>query len=889
MADPRSDLLNSLKPFILSWIGEGMKGIGGGAPSPHDLNSSHHSGQLADAQAPQFLKTDGTRQLTGNMTVASGVKIDGVDISALAAASFLVLGHSGEMTGERTAAAGDGVAFDDGGAKASLTIRMRLATTSGLSFNSGGLQLDDSVAGNGLTIASKILAVGAGDGITVNTSNVALTTPGSLSVSSSNNATGSHTHAVTSSSNPGAAASLLATNSSGHLQLVSLALGVNGLVVGSNQLIVNNSRVGIGTDDPAKLLHVFAAGSDSQLRLSYDATNYTDIFTTSGGSLTVEPTGDVVFNPGGKDLLPFTAYDLNIGALSKKYLTVHAAELWVETLVAQNTMATIGGRILVGPTTILEADVNTSQTFVVVKHNQMQEDDVVYLEADGKVEFMKVTAAPTGSGPYTYTVQRNLDGSGANDWFAGDALFNTGQQNDGFIDIYSIRGVKSGSQAGPTIVGNVRQSATFNDWNEHWAIGNLNGIYGYGSDTYGFAAGKYATGHAWVAADQTNGFRIMHGNNQVARWFAGASGEFAAGDILIGRVAAEQDNLVIKSGGIALRVNTTERISLSSAGILTINDSTGAAVFTFDAADGAEFTKPLTLSASGGIYQGTGTFASPTTGLKLWNDGGIGRLTTYRNGNWQISLNATGNLIAGNGSVVLNRAGLSLAMFNNSGGSTPHPGVLTFNHDTINHGIYGWYQGADPVYGMYFFVGGNVGSKASIDLISAPASERSLIRIATNHMELDEGAPLITGSRAMGARVRRNTGQSASHQTWVSVSFTHARFDNFLETAHWSSTTNPTRLTCRNAGVYLIIGHLAWSNNSTGVRVAEIRVNGSNSICADSKPAHGETSTRHALSAIYNLNLNDYVELRGYQNSGGDLNIVVGEQFSPEFSMIRIA
>lgn len=51
------------------------------APSPHGLNSSHHTGTLADSQAPQFLKADGSRELTGDLAVSSGVTVDGVDIS----------------------------------------------------------------------------------------------------------------------------------------------------------------------------------------------------------------------------------------------------------------------------------------------------------------------------------------------------------------------------------------------------------------------------------------------------------------------------------------------------------------------------------------------------------------------------------------------------------------------------------------------------------------------------------------------------------------------------------------------------------------------------------------------------------------------------------------
>jgi hypothetical protein len=57
------------------------------------------------------------------------------------------------------------------------------------------------------------------------------------------------------------------------------------------------------------------------------------------------------------------------GTLSKKYLTLHAAELWVETLVAQNTMATIGGRVLVAPTNILATDLLAATTTITVKYN----------------------------------------------------------------------------------------------------------------------------------------------------------------------------------------------------------------------------------------------------------------------------------------------------------------------------------------------------------------------------------------------------------------------------------------------------------------------------------------------------------------------------------------
>lgn len=96
MANRASTEVDILWPYILKKLerialtsgsgGGSGTGLGGsGVPNPHGLNSSYHSGTLADTQAPQFLKIDGSRSLTGNLSVSSGITIDGVDLSVHAA------------------------------------------------------------------------------------------------------------------------------------------------------------------------------------------------------------------------------------------------------------------------------------------------------------------------------------------------------------------------------------------------------------------------------------------------------------------------------------------------------------------------------------------------------------------------------------------------------------------------------------------------------------------------------------------------------------------------------------------------------------------------------------------------------------------------------------
>ena len=324
---------------------------------------------------------------------------------------------------------------------------------------------------------------------------------------------------------------------------LNIVLSTTGdLVVNTDDLVVDTSagRVGIGTAAPGDTLDVVG-----NILLSGAARS---ILTSGSYNLTLAPGGDLLLNPTGNDVLPTAGYDINLGSLAFKYLTLHAAELWVETLVAQNTIATIGGRILVGPTTILTADLAPAGTSISVKHNQMAVGDIAYLEANGQVEFIRIETGPTGVGPYTYTVTRNLDGSGANQWYAGDALFNTGTTGDGFMDLYSVSGVLAG--AGPTIVGNVRNSNTYNDWDAHWAIGNLNGLYGYASDTYGVALGEYAATVSHLTIDSTDGIRFFSGTVTIISQWTGST-------ITIGPTSL--DHVVVTSTGIQLKDNTVVR------------------------------------------------------------------------------------------------------------------------------------------------------------------------------------------------------------------------------------------------------------------------------------------------------------------------------------------
>jgi len=381
---------------------------------------------------------------------------------------------------------------------------------------------------------------------------------------------------------------------------------------------------------------------------------------TTADNLTLAPVGDLELNPGGNDVLPGNNYDINLGALNLKYLTLHAAELWVETLVAQNTIATIGGRILVGPTTKLTSDVGVSDTTIYVEHNTLADGDTVYLEANSKIEFIEIDSTPGGVGPYSYTVIRDKDGSGANEWYAGDAVFNTGAADDGFMDIYSFTGM-DGASTGPTIVGNVRNSLTYNDWTEHWAIGNLNGLYGYGVDTYGLGLGEYGGDH--IVIDPSDGIRFRDSSNNVRAQLTG-------GAWTIGRVGASLSNVYIAAGAVQLRTNTTVNLELTTAGAIIIGDDSSGKYVTVDSGGIEMFANSIKVVDIDGT---TGDFVFgqvAASKANLFWDQSEGRLNFRTNTSAKLWIDTDGSLRAGGNMIMLDDTALHLV--SGSGGAATY-------------------------------------------------------------------------------------------------------------------------------------------------------------------------------------------------------------------------
>lgn len=326
-------------------------------------------------------------------------------------------------------------------------------------------------------------------------------------------------------------------------------------------------------------------------------------------------TGDITLAPAGGDVMPNVGGSVNLGSLTTKYGAVHASELWVESLVAADTMATIGGRVLVAPTTTLVADLTTSATTIHVKTNNLASGDRIVLQANGATEWMAVASSASGSaGDYSYTVTRNLDASGANAWSAGDAVLDTGTTGNGYIDLYSVAGLISGDTVGPTIVGNVRTGTTWNAVAPRWAIGNLDGLYGYSATTYGAAFGD--PDGAWLKIDASNGVRMGYATSN----YISLSTDGSAKLVLTTDQSSSTAGLVFKRDARSgFSFGTSDRVGLSLA------DYTGDEVLSLNnSVDGTGDSLPsvrsiIHINASGWNEASTGS-ATATAGLSLQSD-----------------------------------------------------------------------------------------------------------------------------------------------------------------------------------------------------------------------------------------------------------------------------
>lgn len=132
---------------------------------------------------------------------------------------------------------------------------------------------------------------------------------------------------------------------------------------------------------------------------------------------------------------------------------------------------------------------------------------------------------------------------------------------------------------------------------------------------------------------------------------------------------------------------------------------------------------------------------------------------------------------------------------------------------------------------------------------------------------------------AMFSQVWRSTNQTLADATLTAISFDSVIRD---DPACWAVGT-PTRLTIKLAGAYMITGQCSFNTSSTGRRLVLFYLNGGQ-INAQTTNGNSAAATHVSSTTIKYLAVGDYVEMYGYQNSGGNLSVLT-DVHSPMFGI----
>jgi hypothetical protein len=141
------------------------------------------------------------------------------------------------------------------------------------------------------------------------------------------------------------------------------------------------------------------------------------------------------------------------------------------------------------------------------------------------------------------------------------------------------------------------------------------------------------------------------------------------------------------------------------------------------------------------------------------------------------------------------------------------------------------------------------------------------------------------GGYTEGARVFNNSSQSLTAATTLYSDYDTEEYDT--DTIH-DDVTNTKRLTCKTAGKYLIggSGRIGGANAGATLNI-RIRLNGANLIAISQVPAIG-TNDYLNISTVFDLAVNDYLELGFTASAGTSMIVDTQAYYTPEFWMSRI-
>jgi len=191
------------------------------------------------------------------------------------------------------------------------------------------------------------------------------------------------------------------------------------------------------------------------------------------------------------------------------------------------------------------------------------------------------------------------------------------------------------------------------------------------------------------------------------------------------------------------------------------------------------------------------------------------------------------------------------------------------------NGIYTVNASGAPTRGLDFDTSAKVKGGMIIVVQEGTANTGKAFRI-TNTGTITIGTTALTFAEFgtlgsdIGAKITKSAVQSIANSTWTSLTWNEEVWDT--DGMH-DNVTNNERITIKTAGKYLCIFMTQWATSNAGDRYGRIRKNAEASTQqAATSLKNASAQSQETVSVIMDLAVDDFVDVRVFQNSGASLN-----------------
>lgn len=229
-------------------------------------------------------------------------------------------------------------------------------------------------------------------------------------------------------------------------------------------------------------------------------------------SVNFDWTGEHSFgqNMRTKSILPILSDTYDLGAYNLPFRKIWGSELSA-VIFSQYEQVLLGGWLTISKGEgKLPYMIDSGENAFSLGPGAFADGDILVfrgVDVDNRpqVEYMRVNNYISDD---VYSVTRDLDGTGGNDWPDGTVFANWGQAGSGRIEL--------NAQDTPRM-SLYKHGANIADFAEILRIGDLNGNWGYSAPKYGMAIGAYLSGKANITQDEDGVLRIRNYNTDVIR------------------------------------------------------------------------------------------------------------------------------------------------------------------------------------------------------------------------------------------------------------------------------------------------------------------------------------------------------------------------------------